>query len=301
MLVTELKERNDLPTEFLNILPEVCETCGSPLEITETLTGLKCSNPRCKDKMVKRIQTLCQDLNILYFGESTIRKFLNAYECNSPMGIFALQKGMLISPDTSLELSNKIIDQIQAKNSFTLWEYVKHSNLPHIRDNAKKIFHGYACIADAFKDIESGGVSFIKDKLGITSFDYLLATKTYNTLMLFKQDLLGYETDVNIIHTENLVELEVVCSDSVGEGYPKKKDFYADMNSRYSDIIKFDFKGSVSKSTDYLVWAGADGSPARVTSKVVTVQKWNESGKTNIPILTGKQLIERLNERFNIG
>ena len=41
-------------------------------------------------------------------------------------------------------------------------------------------------------------------------------------------------------------------------------------------------------------WAGADGSPARYTSKVRTVENWNAKGSANIPIVTAKEFIEEM-------
>ena len=62
----------------------------------------------------------------------------------------------------------------------------------------------------------------------------------------------------------------------------------------------------MTKSIDYLIWAGADGSPARLTSKVKKVRAWNEQYKQKkaegklkdtdheIPIMTAKQFIMML-------
>lgn len=43
-------------------------------------------------------------------------------------------------------------------------------------------------------------------------------------------------------------------------------------------------------------WAGADGSPARYTSKVRTVENWNAKGSANIPIVTVKEFIEEMGD-----
>lgn len=40
-------------------------------------------------------------------------------------------------------------------------------------------------------------------------------------------------------------------------------------------------------------WAGADGSPARYTNKVKTVEGYNNKGM-NIPIMTTSQFIEEM-------
>lgn len=299
MFVSDIKENYDtygLPSRFADCLPEVCPTCGSATEISESLTGLKCSNPRCPDKLIMRIRAICQDIGILDFGESTIEKFLDYYEVTNPLNIFSLRKGMLISDQISQEVSDKIISQIEEKRDFMLWEYVKVANIPHVQTSAKEIFGGYTTLEEAYADIESGGIEFIREKLGIKKTDEVSvrAMKIYKSLMEFKEDLLECECEVNIISIENKLELDVVCSDQVGGDFKKKSEFYSYINNEFADRVHVNFLSSVTKKIDYLVWAGADGSPARYTNKVKTVEGWNEKGTCNIPIVTAQQFIEMM-------
>ena len=296
MFVSDIKENFDsynLPQQFAEVLPEFCETCGAPMEISETLTGLHCSNPRCKDKMVMRIKALCNDLGILKFGESTIEKFIDYYEPDSPMDIFQLEEGMLLAPDVSPKISADVIRQIKEKRKMQLWEYVMFANIPFVRTSARKIFQGYKNLDDAYKDIVSGGLIFIQDRLGISEYNELSvqAMKVYNNLIEYKDDLYSGINDVEIVDLSNKKQLNVVCSDQVGNGFNKKSEFYAYINNTYADKLHVDFLSSVTKSIDYLVWAGADGTPARYTSKVQKVERYNEKG-CNIPIVTAQQFID---------
>lgn len=296
MFVSDIKENfdsYDLPQQFAEVLPEFCETCGAPMEISETLTGLHCSNPRCKDKMVMRIKALCNDLGILKFGESTIERFIDYYEPDSPMDIFQLEEGMLLAPDVSPKISADVIRQIKEKRKMQLWEYVMFANIPFVRTSARKIFQGYKTLDDAYKDIVAGGLIFIQDKLGISEYNELSvqAMKVYNNLIEYKDDLYSGINDVEIVDLSNKKQLNVVCSDQVGNGFNKKSEFYAYINNTYADKLHVDFLSSVTKSIDYLVWAGADGTPARYTSKVQKVERYNEKG-CNIPIVTAQQFID---------
>lgn len=296
MFVSDIKENFDsynLPQQFAEVLPEFCETCGAPMEISETLTGLHCSNPRCKDKMVMRIKALCNDLGILKFGESTIEKFIDYYEPDSPMDIFQLEEGMLLAPDVSPKISDDVIRQIKEKRKMQLWEYVMFANIPFVRTSARKIFQGYKTLDDAYKDIVAGGLIFIQDRLGISEYNELSvqAMKVYNNLIEYKDDLYSGINDVEIVDLSNKKQLNVVCSDQVGNGFSKKSEFYAYINNTYADKLHVDFLSSVTKSIDYLVWAGADGTPARYTSKVQKVERYNEKG-CNIPIVTAQQFID---------
>ena len=297
MFVTDIKDNYEylnLPERFADILPEFCPTCGAPMEISETLTGLHCSNPRCKDKMVMRIKTLCKDLGILNFGESKIEKFIDWYEPTNPMDIFELEEGMPLAPDVSPKISSDVISQIKNKNKMQLWEYVMFANLPYVRTTAMKIFSGYKTLEEAYKDIESGGIVFIQKKMGLTDKEGMVsvqAIKVYNSLMEYKDDLLEGVSNVVILDMSEKKTFKVVCSDQVGGRFSKKAEFYAYVNNTYADKVHCDFLPSVNKSIDYLVWAGADGSPARYTSKVQKVERMNSKG-SNIPIVTAEQFIE---------
>lgn len=297
MFVSDIKENYDsygLPYQFADILPEFCDTCGAPMEIGETLTGLHCSNPRCKDKLAMRIKTLCSDLGILRFGESTIDKFIDYYSPTSPMDIFELEEGMDLAPDVSPKISADVIAQIKSKKKMQLWEYVMLSNIPFVRTSAQKIFQGYGSLEEAFEYIDSGGFTFVQNKLGLNDSDKIVsvqAIKVYNSLCEFKEDLLEGVKNVEIIDFSNKKTLKVVCSDQVGNGFNKKSEFYAYINNTFADKLHVDFMPSVTKNIDYLVWAGADGSPARYTSKVQKVERYNEKG-SNIPIVTAQQFID---------
>ena len=73
----------------------------------------------------------------------------------------------------------------------------------------------------------------------------------------------------------------------------KKAEFYSYINNAFGDRVHVNFLPSVNSKIDYLVWAGADGSPARYTSKVKKVEGYNAKG-INIPILTASQFIETM-------
>lgn len=286
-----------LPKRFVDVLPSVCPSCGEPMEIRESLTGLGCSNPRCPDRILMRIKSICNQLGILQFGESTIEKFIEYYDVTCPLEIFGLQEGMVVAEDVSPKISESIISQIAKKKDFLLWEYVQIANLPYIQTSAKAIFEGYETLKEAYEDIEDGRVDFIQSRLGISCEGSvsIKAIRIYETLMEFKDDLIACIGFVNIKSMAGKIELNVVCSNQVGGGFGKKSEFYDYVNSTFGDRYQVNFLSSVNKKIDYLVWAGADGSPSRYTNKVKTVEGYNSKG-TNIPIVTANQFINILGE-----
>ena len=293
MLVSELKEVSGLPEEFLMELPAACEDCGFPTEITEALTMLYCSNPRCIEKVVQRVVAIALKLGIKGLGESMARGFLTKYQLDNPLIIFAYELSDGTFTDScSVAVSEKIYNQIQSCNKFLLWEYVRVANLPHIQDCAQPIFSGYSSIEAAFADIEQGGVAFIAKKLGVggvPSGVSVRAAQVYTTLIQFKQDLIEPLESINIIDTASVDLIKVAISTSVGAGFASKESFVAYVNERFAGRVYIEFMSSVSKNIGFLVWSKT-GSP---TSKVDKVCRLQSQGY-DIKILTGVEFVEHL-------
>lgn len=301
MYVSTMKEEYEelgLPYRFVELLPDRCPTCGGLMEIKETLTGLHCENSRCPDKLVMRIKSICQDLNILGFGESTIEKFIEYYGVTNPLNMFALRVGMPLGEGVSDKVSESIAKQIEEKRRFQLWEYVRVANIPGIQTSAMAIFQGYKTLDKAYEDIENGGVEFIKKKLGLTGDENGISIRSitiYKNLMDYKEDLFESIGDVIIVDTEGLKDVKIVCSDQVGGRFKTKNEFYTFVKKEFGDKINPIFLTSVNKNIDYLIWAGADGSPARYTSKVKSVEGYNARGY-EIPIMTAEEFIRELKD-----
>lgn len=317
MLVSEFCENqyDRFPVPFYESLPQVCleDSCGYPMEMTEVLTQLHCSNPRCPSKVIQRLSAITKQFGVKDFGEARIRSFIEYTGIDNPLLIFAYdpdEDGPL-SEDISQELSEKIHFQFSKKKSMTLAEYVRLANLPYIQTSASVIFGGFDDLFKAYKEIESGGVEYIQSKLSIEKSDTSVrALNVYDSLMTFKDDLFDAIDCVNIIetNTDSVISLKAVVSDEVGSGFSTKAEFYATCNSLY-DNLHIEFLSSVNKSIDYLIWAGADGSPARYTNKVKKVQDYNIKhaehvadgkiikGEHHIQIMTAKQFIDELDRK----
>jgi len=309
MLVSEFKNNNngDLPVEFFESIPTKCPICNYPTEISDVLTHLCCSNPRCPSKLTRRLVAMASSLGVKGVGESMARKiidYLAKFNMQNPLAVFTYEPEHDGVPDgVSVDAMKKITDQFRAKNSFTLPEYVRLANIPDVQTSATQIFADFDDLDEAYKHIGSD-TTFIKKKLGIDISDdseSIRALKIYKSLYEFKSELEDGLKWVNIIkvHTEGMKHLVAVCSDEVGSPFKTKADFYSYINNMFPDI-HVEFLGSVKKSIDYLVWAGADGSPARYTNKVKKVQGYNEKfnagqgkdGDHYIPIVTASKFID---------
>lgn len=311
------------PDMFLDCLPTECFECGSPMEMSETLTGMHCSNPRCKSKVAQRLYALCTNLGVKDLGKKRAETFIYSFGLDNPLLIFAYEPNSdgAMGDGISLDLSNKIMAQFSNKKSFTLSEYVRVANLPYLQTSCVSVFGEYDDLAVAYSDIEQGGVEFIRDKLDIKkgsqselgddSADISIrALRVFETLMLYKEDLFQALPYVNIIKVNrneedgenDLIYLKAVCSDEVGYPFKTKNDFYSSVNNLY-DNVHVEFLSALTKSVDYLVWAGADGkTQARYTNKVKKVEGWNstykETGKgKEIPIVTAMEFLSILEKK----
>lgn len=302
-----VEDANPLFSEkFYSCLPTECPVCGMPTEMSETLTGLHCSNPKCYSKVAQRLLAMANALGVKDLGESRAESFVTEFMggLTNPLLIFGYEPvdadgnevdGPMAS-NISLELSAKIAKQFQERKKFTLSEFVRIANLPNIQMSASAIFGKFDDLAEAYKEIESSGVEYIRDCLNIASKGTedvsVRALKVYESLMTFKSDLFDGIQYVQIIklHTEGMKTVKAVCSTEVGAPFRTKADFYANCNNLYPNI-HIDFGNSVTKSTDYLVWAGADGTAkAAVTNKVKKARGYQDQG-CPIKIVTAKEFL----------
>lgn len=330
MLVKDFKEKigDRYSEEFLNCLPDYCldSRCKAPTEMTEVLTSLRCSNPRCPTKIARRLTAITSSLGIKDLGGARANDFISRHCISNPLLIFAYdpEEDGEMGYSMSLDVSRKIASQFADKKSFTLWEYVRLANLPFIQSSALQLFGDYDDLEEAYAQIHSGGVEYIRNKLsiskgskiseedeelGVTDIS-IRALKIYNSLITFEGDLYQALPFVNIIktHEEGMQTLKAVCSDEVGIPFRTKSDFYATVNNLYPNV-HVEFLNSATKSIDYLIWAGADGDTSvRVTNKVQKIRRYNEAYEEHkaqgvlkpnehyIPIVSAGQFIQILDK-----
>ena len=301
MIVSDFCEENRdgglFSDKFFACLPKTCPDCGMPIEINDTLTGLRCSNERCKGKVGQRIASIMTQLGVKDFGEARIYSFLDKYPMvKNPLLVFSLDyDDAPLGDNINMDISKRIIDQISSHKTFTLAEYVRIANIPNVQMSAFEIFGDVDSLEEAYERIENGGVSFIRDRLSIKDKGdesiSVRATKVYQSLMTYKSDLFEALRFVTIqkVNTGETVKVKAVCSNDVGFPFKTKADFYAFCNNRYENV-HIDFGTSVTKKTEYVVWNGADGTPARATNKVQKARAYNEKG-SDIKIVTAMQFI----------
>ena len=302
MLVADLKlnEVGYLDEETLALIPDNCYECRSPLSINPTLTHLTCTNPRCVDKITLRTVAMFNQLDVVDIGEPTIKKLVKTFQMDSPFTFFYYEPSDWdelpphLYNESQKKKADAVFGQLNSKREMTLVQFIKLANLPNIQDGAEKIFDGESDLAEFYEDLDTYGVDLIQGRLEIKKEDSLRSSKIYLTLQEFRDDLLDvfYSGYVTIIADNRAdVKIKAVCSDEVGGGFRRKADFYKYIDENYSHKIYIDWGKSATKAMDVLIWAGAEGEPARYTSKVSKTETWNSQG-SNIPILTASQFLD---------
>lgn len=226
ILVSELGSYfESLPEEFLELLPQVCphEGCNSPTLISETLTTLCCSNPRCPVKVSRRLLAMLQKLGIKGIGESACRRFVDELGLTNPLLVFAYnpdEDGTFTS-STNMEISRKFYRDLQSRNNFTLGEFVRIAQLPDIQSSAIEIFDGYSSLEKAYEDIESQGIDFVRRKLGIGKESELdrLVPRVYDELMLIRDIFYKDDEFLEAREVPSVVFEYLSHFDSFTEGY----------------------------------------------------------------------------------
>lgn len=272
------------PREFLDCLPHKCLVCGSGTEITDTLTILRCSNPDCGGKATRRLVAMLKDLGIKNMGDSKCKKFLQKFNVTNPYAIFVYDPADdgEIFEGASMEFSYEMYEQINAKRSMFLWEYIRIGNLKGIRDSAKSLLRGYTDLEDFYVDLEEGGIAFVQEQLEIKgkvndSYDYddgegvsIKAVDVYNVLMENKDNLMLAYTSITIKQL-TVDEINLYITDSAGEPYAYKSDFMDDVTEAFKGKVQINLLGAASKECQFLIW-GKDGDE---TGKVKSIKKRN--------------------------
>ena len=289
-----------LPEGLYESLPRVCPDCGFPMEMSEALTQLHCSNNRCPSKIAQRLVALATMLGVKDMGASRAEKFVKTHNVTNPLYIFKY------NPDTdgamgdniSLDTSKKIHSQFLAKNKFTLSEYIKAAQLPFIQGSANHIFGKFDDLTEAYKEIDKNGVQGITKNLDIKADDEdisIRALKVYQSLSIFRQDLFNILPYVEIVKVNNadMIKIEAVCSTEVGAPYRTKADFYSAVNNMFSNI-HINFGSSVTKKTQYLIWGGSAETNKVKKARAYNKQFEDAGSSQRIEIMDAQTFIEKL-------
>lgn len=283
-----IKYEKYLDKRMVNLLNcnKYCD-CGSELTLTEEKTSIVCSNEFCAYKVAKRLVQMCKDLIIIGIGDVNALKIVNHFELQSPLQLLAYNpdEDGVLADDISMEKSVDFYNQVQAKE-LQLWEYLRAANIPAIRDNAMKIMKGLDSFTELFETLDTYGISFIEQQLGlIEKEDYnISAIKVFEGLLQEREVLEHVENYLNVVSVTK--EISIVISRGI-LNYPSKEAFIKTLNGVYRGKVYINLIKTLSLNVDILLWEGIGD----LTSKVVKAQK------LGIPIMTSSEFLNYLNNK----
>ena len=268
----EVIDNELLSEDIINCIPHVCE-CGSPIEFTDSLRQIYCSNSKCLYKVASRLESMAKAMKADGFGESTCIEICRQFKIISPYQVFLLEGLVLNGAECNgVSAFNKKVANIcdREKRKVKLWEVVRLAGIPSIETIAYKIFDGYSNLSDAFSDIEKGQVPFIAEKLGLKNAETgVMALNVYNTLMQYKDEILFGEKQFDI-YVPTGKTLYIAITGGVN-GFRNKSEFIQYINSRYDGKVNAMLMNSVTTQVDILI---ADGDTS--SNKYKTALRLNE-------------------------
>lgn len=277
--LSEVVENELLSSDVLECIPHTC-VCGSPIEFTDSIRQIYCSNPRCFYKIAARLEAMAKTMKADGWGESTCITVCQEFKLVSPYQVFLLQKAVEGGQTSSVSAFKKKVDSIcnPELRKVELWEVVRLAGIPSIETIAYKIFNGYDSLTEAFEDITSGQVPFIAEKLGLKNADgSVMAVNVYNTLIQYKDELLFGETQFDIYKPTGQT-LYIAITGGVA-GFRNKSEFIDYIKARYDGKVNPMLMNSVTSEVDILV-ADGDTASNKYKTAIRLNTKYVEKGLT---------------------
>ena len=256
----EVVSNNLLSLPVIECLPTSC-SCGAPIEFTDSLSQIYCSNPRCYYKTAARLEAMAKAMKADGWGESACLAVCKQFNLVSPFQIFlfkeAMENGTIPETNSAIPAFKKKIDAIcdEKLRRVQLWEVVKFAGIANIENTARKIFDGYDTLEEAYEDIETGEVPFIAERLGIKRSETgVMAVNIYNKLIEYKEELLLGENFFEIYKPTGR-NVYIAITGGV-YGYKNKGEFVEHLNTMFMGRVNFMLMSAVTQQVDLLV---ADG------------------------------------------
>lgn len=242
VLVKDLK-KDIFGDSFLEYLPEYCEFCGSPNEVLESFTSLRCSNPKCISKIAGRLKMMLNDIGVFSLDLDDCMNFLRHFQSENPYSIFLYNPnddGELFE-GFGIEKSKSFYKSLNKKRGMLLWEYIKIGNFKELIGSAEKLFKDYNDINSFYLDMSTNGIPFIQRKLlegtqyeNDDSYICVDAVKIFHVLQENKEDI--EEGLQGVVLLKPMIKMGVFFANKV-DGFDSNKDFLYAVNKKLKNNI----------------------------------------------------------------
>lgn len=279
LLKTNEFNKELFPIKFIDLLPTVCDRCGSETEVSESLTFLQCSNRRCPSKIEYRVFSLLKDIGIDDLSIDDCKGFVEKYNVTNPYAIFLYNPKIdgVLHLNYDIEQSNILYKKINQRRGMLLWEYIKIGNFMYLKDSAERLFVNYTDINEFYRDMEQGGIQFIQDillydeNIQYTNGEVLIKAVTlYDILLYFKEDILQGIKGVVLLNPTKTIGI-VFASDV--SCCSKNYDFIMGLNKQYRNKVYFySTKILKNKNLRFIYWE--DSKNKKVSSEIEKIQMY---------------------------
>ena len=240
-----------LTEKSLRFMPKTCR-CGQDLELSDSLTTLRCSNKNCQSYTVLRSIGLCKKLG-LDLSKDDLLNLIDEFGIVSPYQILELDTLRSIGQvsNTTVEHLDSVSKKITAiKNSdVDVYEVLSWCGIDNIAVIAKQIAYGFNSFDEFFKEIDRAQVIFLNERLGIKTPEACVLThKIYNNILDIRDELFYAESLLKIKKHNN--RLFIAFNDNCGQ-YLNKTEILKYLNDTFDYL--FVHTELVNDKTDILI------------------------------------------------
>lgn len=156
LYIEEIKRNPDLfglPVDFVKILPETCQSCGSPMAVTESLSTVFCTNPNCRTYIRERFFIFFSLLGVkVSFTE--IDKILKRTQYKTPLELFSHPSKSYLYDGITQERQEELMEYIEVYEEAEPWQVVSFTGRVK-QGYAYKLFHDCRTEVELFGKIDT--------------------------------------------------------------------------------------------------------------------------------------------------
>lgn len=174
--IKHAKETQLIPSAWHNLFSDHCIYCESDMVISDSLTVMKCSNPRCYRRIAGQVTNILSELGYKGWGNSKVYSYVKHNKITSPLEF-------ILDPPYELSTLQSDISEL----NYSYIQLIQLLNIPHLRERIPQLFKGIDTFEEYVTEVEkSGGLySFCANRLGGST----LPTTIANTLAIYYPEL----------------------------------------------------------------------------------------------------------------
>lgn len=154
--VAEAKESELIPKPWHEIIPDTCPYCQHPMIISESLTKIRCEDPRCSRRIAGQIVSMLSDLGLKGWGIAKTLDYVQSMKMSSMLQF------LLDPPFQFRDIQKWIQDE-----DYTYPQLIQLMHIPRLQERALDIFKGINSYEEYRQIVDQMGMRmFIASRVG---------------------------------------------------------------------------------------------------------------------------------------